>query len=92
MEKRRAALRGREVERARELLVLSRQMEVAHPAASMLSLAAQMQDQEYGDGTNLVGELLTLTSTEPTPTPQPLPFASLCFTPPIVCVLLPLLC
>jgi chaperonin GroEL (HSP60 family) len=29
-------------------------MEVAHPAASMLSLAAQMQDQEFGDGTNLV--------------------------------------
>lgn len=41
---------------------LVKEMEVAHPAASMLSLAAQMQDQEYGDGTNLTitfaGELL----------------------------------
>jgi T-complex protein 1 subunit theta len=37
---------------------------VQHPAAQMLSLASQMQDQEYGDATNLViafaGELLKL--------------------------------
>jgi T-complex protein 1 subunit theta len=32
---------------------LVKELEVDHPAASMLSLASQMQDQEYGDGTNL---------------------------------------
>lgn len=39
------------------------ELEVAHPAARMLTLAAKMQEQEQGDGTNLVltfaGELLT---------------------------------
>jgi T-complex protein 1 subunit theta len=38
------------------------ELEVAHPAARMLTLAAKMQEQEQGDGTNLVltfaGELL----------------------------------
>jgi T-complex protein 1 subunit theta len=32
---------------------LVKELEVDHPAASMLSLASQMQDQEYGDATNL---------------------------------------
>jgi len=39
------------------------QMEVQHPAAKMLRLAAEMQEQEVGDGTNFVctfgGEILT---------------------------------
>ena len=39
------------------------ELEVAHPAAKMLTLAAKMQEQEQGDGTNLVltfaGELLS---------------------------------
>jgi len=39
------------------------QMDVQHPAAKMLRLAAEMQEQEVGDGTNLVctfgGEILT---------------------------------
>jgi len=43
---------------------LVKELEVQHPAASMLSLASQMQDQEFGDGTNLTvsiaGELLRL--------------------------------
>jgi T-complex protein 1 subunit theta len=41
-----------------------RELEVAHPAARMLVLAAQMQEQEYGDNTNFVvsfaGELLKM--------------------------------
>lgn len=43
---------------------LLKEFEVQHPAAQMLSLASQMQDQEFGDGTNFVialgGELLKL--------------------------------
>uniref|UniRef100_A0A7S2RZC7 CCT-theta n=1 Tax=Rhizochromulina marina TaxID=1034831 RepID=A0A7S2RZC7_9STRA len=43
---------------------LIKELEVAHPAAQMLSLASQMQDQELGDATNLTvsfaGELLKL--------------------------------
>jgi len=43
---------------------LLKEFEVQHPAATMLSLASQMQDQEFGDGTNFViafaGELLKL--------------------------------
>jgi T-complex protein 1 subunit theta len=39
-----------------------RYVEVAHPAAKLLVMAAQAQEQEIGDGTNLVvtfgGELL----------------------------------
>ena len=39
------------------------ELEIAHPAAKMLTMAAKMQEQEVGDGTNLVitfaGELLT---------------------------------
>jgi len=39
------------------------ELEVAHPAARMLTMAAKMQEQEVGDGTNLVltfaGELLS---------------------------------
>lgn len=39
-----------------------KESEVNHPAAKMISMAARMQEQEYGDGTNLVitlaGELL----------------------------------
>eukprot|EP00656_Telonema_subtile_P057576 TRINITY_DN949_c0_g1_i4.p1 TRINITY_DN949_c0_g1~~TRINITY_DN949_c0_g1_i4.p1 ORF type:complete len:501 (+),score=134.36 TRINITY_DN949_c0_g1_i4:145-1647(+) len=39
------------------------QMDVQHPAAKMLRLAAEMQEQEVGDGTNFVctfgGEILT---------------------------------
>jgi T-complex protein 1 subunit theta len=39
------------------------QMDVNHPAAKMLRLASEMQEQEVGDGTNLVctfgGEILT---------------------------------
>merc|ERR1719326_2367140 len=31
-----------------------RELEVAHPAARMITLAAEMQEQEAGDGTNLV--------------------------------------
>lgn len=38
------------------------ELEVMHPAAKMLVMAAKMQEQELGDGTNLVvtlaGELL----------------------------------
>lgn len=41
-----------------------RELEVAHPAAKMLSLAAEMQESEHGDNTNFVlsfgGELLKL--------------------------------
>lgn len=41
---------------------IMREMEVAHPAAKLIVLAAQMQEQEVGDGSNfvvvLVGELL----------------------------------
>jgi len=40
-----------------------RELEIEHPAAKMLQLAAQTQDEECGDGTNLAvsfaGELLT---------------------------------
>jgi len=43
---------------------LVKELEVQHPAAKMISLASQMQDQELGDGTNLTvsfaGELLKL--------------------------------
>lgn len=43
---------------------LVQELEVQHPAAKMLALAAEMQDQEYGDSTNLcvtfAGELLKL--------------------------------
>jgi T-complex protein 1 subunit theta len=42
--------------------VIVRELEVAHPAAKLLVMAAQAQEQEIGDGTNLVvtfgGELL----------------------------------
>eukprot|EP00592_Proboscia_alata_P006366 CAMPEP_0194352842 /NCGR_PEP_ID=MMETSP0174-20130528/1268_1 /TAXON_ID=216777 /ORGANISM="Proboscia alata, Strain PI-D3" /LENGTH=292 /DNA_ID=CAMNT_0039121149 /DNA_START=160 /DNA_END=1035 /DNA_ORIENTATION=+ len=42
-----------------------RELEVQHPAAKMLQLAAEMQDSECGDGTNLTvsfaGQLLTRT-------------------------------
>jgi T-complex protein 1 subunit theta len=42
--------------------VIVRELEVAHPAARLLVMAAQAQEQEIGDGTNLVvtfgGELL----------------------------------
>lgn len=41
-----------------------KELEVAHPAAKLLTLAAEMQEQEYGDNTNFVisfaGELLKL--------------------------------
>ena len=41
-----------------------KELEVEHPAASILSLASQMQDQEFGDATNLTvtfaGNLLKL--------------------------------
>jgi T-complex protein 1 subunit theta len=40
------------------------ELEVMHPAAKMIVLASQMQEQEMGDGTSLVvsmaGELLRL--------------------------------
>eukprot|EP00742_Colponemidia_sp_Colp-10_P000949 GILJ01001029.1.p1 GENE.GILJ01001029.1~~GILJ01001029.1.p1 ORF type:complete len:543 (-),score=112.98 GILJ01001029.1:275-1903(-) len=40
-----------------------KELEIVHPAAKMIVLAAKMQEQEVGDGTNLVivlaGELLT---------------------------------
>ena len=43
-----------------------RELEIDHPAAKMLQLAAQTQDEECGDGTNLAvsfaGELLTQTT------------------------------
>ena len=43
---------------------IARELEVVHPAAQMISLAAAAQDSEIGDGTNLVvsfaGELLKL--------------------------------
>ena len=42
-----------------------KELEIIHPAARMLSMASEMQDQECGDGTNLVvsfaGQLLTET-------------------------------
>jgi len=42
-----------------------KELEIEHPAAKMLSLAAKMQDEECGDGTNLTvsfaGELLNAT-------------------------------
>eukprot|EP00922_Rhytidocystis_sp_ex-Travisia-forbesii_P055525 GHVS01082235.1.p1 GENE.GHVS01082235.1~~GHVS01082235.1.p1 ORF type:complete len:561 (-),score=70.05 GHVS01082235.1:217-1899(-) len=42
--------------------VMSAEMEVQHPAAKMLIMASKMQDDEYGDATNMVlvfgGELL----------------------------------
>mmetsp|Transcript_27562 Transcript_27562/g.39460 ORF Transcript_27562/g.39460 Transcript_27562/m.39460 type:complete len:565 (-) Transcript_27562:68-1762(-) len=42
-----------------------KELEIVHPAAKMLSMASEMQDQECGDGTNLVvsfaGQLLTET-------------------------------
>mmetsp|Transcript_52936 Transcript_52936/g.63738 ORF Transcript_52936/g.63738 Transcript_52936/m.63738 type:complete len:539 (-) Transcript_52936:196-1812(-) len=42
-----------------------KELEIEHPAAKMLSLASQMQDEECGDGTNLcvsfAGELLAKT-------------------------------
>lgn len=42
-----------------------KELEIEHPAARILTLAAQMQDKECGDGTNLVvsfaGELLSRT-------------------------------
>jgi T-complex protein 1 subunit theta len=31
-----------------------KELEVAHPAAKILTLAAEMQEQEYGDFTNFV--------------------------------------
>ncbi len=34
-----------------------RELEVQHPAAKMLILATQQQEQEAGDGTNLVFQL-----------------------------------
>jgi T-complex protein 1 subunit theta len=34
--------------------IILRELEVAHPAAKMMVLAAQQQEQEAGDGTNLV--------------------------------------
>jgi|TARA_B110000305_G_scaffold187758_1_gene209282 hypothetical protein len=34
--------------------VIVRELEVAHPAAKLLVMAAQAQEQEIGDGTNLV--------------------------------------
>lgn len=34
-----------------------RELEVQHPAAKMLVLAAQMQEQEYGDNTNFVSAI-----------------------------------
>ena len=44
--------------------VIVRELEVAHPAARLLVMAAQSQEREMGDGTNLVvsfgGELLGL--------------------------------
>jgi len=44
--------------------VIVRELEVAHPAAKLLVMAAQAQEQEIGDGTNLVvsfgGELLAM--------------------------------
>lgn len=40
-----------------------RELEIAHPAAKMLTMAASMQEAEVGDGTNFVvtfgGELLS---------------------------------
>lgn len=43
-----------------------KELEVAHPAAKMLVLAAEMQESEYGDNTNFVmsfaGELLKMAS------------------------------
>ena len=43
---------------------IARELEMVHPAAQMISLAAAAQDSEIGDGTNLVvsfaGELLKL--------------------------------
>lgn len=42
-----------------------KEMDIEHPAAKMLQLAAEMQDKECGDGTNLTvsfaGELLSMT-------------------------------
>ena len=44
--------------------VIVRELEVAHPAARLIVMAAQSQEREMGDGTNLVvtfaGELLGL--------------------------------
>jgi T-complex protein 1 subunit theta len=41
---------------------MKKEMEIAHPAARMVVMAAQMQEQEIGDGSNYVvifaGELL----------------------------------
>lgn len=34
------------------------ELEVEHPAAKLLALAARAQEQEIGDGTNLVREVL----------------------------------
>jgi len=42
-----------------------KELDIIHPAAKMLSMASEAQDQEFGDGTNLVvsfaGQLLTET-------------------------------
>ena len=39
-----------------------KELEVAHPAAKIITMASEMQEQEYGDNTNFVvsfgGELL----------------------------------
>lgn len=47
----------------RDAAVILEEMEVVHPAANLLVMAAKAQEQECGDGTNLVtvfaGELLT---------------------------------
>lgn len=47
----------------RDAAVILEEMEVIHPAANLLVMAAKAQEQECGDGTNLVtvfaGELLT---------------------------------
>jgi T-complex protein 1 subunit theta len=47
----------------RDAAVILEEMEVVHPAAQLVVMAAKAQEQECGDGTNLVtilaGELLT---------------------------------
>ena len=51
------------------------ELEVAHPAARMLTMAAKMQEQEMGDGTNFV---ITFAGKHPQPRP-PLAFQQLLF-------------
>ena len=47
----------------KDFATILKELEIEHPAAKMLVLASQMQDEEYGDGTNLcvsfAGELFT---------------------------------